>query len=190
MPNYRRAWVPGGSFFFTVVTFRRANLFANAHARRLLGSTFRRCALKWPFTVDAIVLLPQHLHAIWTLPPGDTAYPMRWGWIKKEFTREWLSVGGSELPVSAASTNERRRGVWQPRFWEHTLESEDDYERHFDYIHFNPVKHGYATSPSEWRWSSFHRWARAGVYPLSWGDPSLGAQPVFGNLEDNVGEPA
>src|SRR6185437_8830286 len=120
MPNFRRAWVPGGTFFFTVVTHQRAKVFSNGRARSLLGSVMRRCALKWPFTVNAIVLLPEHLHAIWTLPPGDTRYPGRWGWIKKEFSREWLNLGGHELPVSHASAQEGRRGIWQPRYWEHT----------------------------------------------------------------------
>jgi putative transposase len=149
----------------------------------------RRCVLMWPFTVNAIVLLPDHLHAMWTLPPGDTAYPARWGWIKKEFSREWLTLGGRELPVSHASAQEGRRGVWQPRYWEHTLEDEDDFEHHFDYIHFNPVKHGYVTHPAAWRWSSFHRWANAGVYSHRWGDPGFGFQPTFENLNDRVGEP-
>ena len=91
MPNYRRAFVPGGSFFFTLVTNRRARLFSEPRGRILLGSMFRRCQLKWPFTINALVLLPEHLHAIWSLPPGDDEYPKRWGWIKKEFTKEWLS---------------------------------------------------------------------------------------------------
>ena len=94
MPNYRRAYVPGGSFFFTLVTHRRAPLFAEARGRTLLGSMFRRCLLKWPFTLNSLVLLPEHLHAIWSLPAGDAEYPKRWGWIKKEFTKEWLAAGG------------------------------------------------------------------------------------------------
>ena len=150
MPHYRRAYVPGGSFFLTLVTHRRAPLFSRPHARRLLGSLFRRCLLKWPFTINALVLLPEHLHAIWSLPPGDDEYPKRWGWIKKEFTKEWLRLGGAEQPFSDGRRRERRRGVWQPRYWEHTLEDEDDFERHFDYIHYNPVKHGHVKCPRDW----------------------------------------
>jgi putative transposase len=115
MPNDRRAWVPGGSFFFTPVTDRRRPLFPEARARNLLGSLFRQCQGKWPFTINALVLLPEHLPAIWSLPAGDAADPTRWGWIKKEFTREWLAGGGMETRITAGWLNEGRRGVWQPR---------------------------------------------------------------------------
>ena len=192
MPNYRRAYVPGGSFFFTLVTHRRAQLFADARGRNLLGSMFRRCLLKWPFTLNALVLLPEHLHAIWSLPPGDVEYPKRWGWIKKEFTKEWLAAGGCEEQISDARRREKRRGVWQPRYWEHTREDEDDYERHFDYLHFNPVKHGHVQCPRDWRdwrWSSFHRWVKAGVYPSHWACSHRGFTMDFTDIEETVGEP-
>lgn len=194
MPNLRRAFIRGGTFFFTLVTNRRAHLFAQARAKRLLGTTFRRCQEKWPFTFNALVLLPDHLHAIWSLPPGDDEYPKRWGWIKKEFTKEWLSVGGMEESISAARQEERRRGVWQPRYWqprywEHTLEDEDDFERHFDYVHYNPVKHGYAKCPRDWPESSFHRWVAAGVYPEHWACTQRGFSMDFGDIEESVGEP-
>lgn len=189
MPNYRRAHVPGGSFFFTLVTNRRARLFAQPPARRLLGSVFRRCILKWPFRINALVLLPEHLHAIWSLPPGDTEYPKRWGWIKKEFTKGWLQLGGAEERISDAEEREGRRGIWQPRYWEHTLEDEDDFERHFDYIHYNPVKHGHVKCPRDWRWSSFHRWAATGVYSEHWACGRDGFAMDFSDIEGNVGEP-
>jgi len=189
MPSYRRAYVPGGSFFFTLVTNEREHLFASERGRHLLGSILRQCVQKWPFTVNAIVLLPEHLHAIWTLPPGDSAYPRRWGWIKKEFTKEWLRVGGAETQISKARQEEGRRGVWQPRYWEHTLEDEDDFERHFDYIHYNPVKHGYVKCPRDWPWSSFHRWVEADVYPRNWACSTAGFALDFSDIEDRVGEP-
>lgn len=171
MPNYRRAHVPGGSFF------------------RALGTLLRRAKRRWPFTINAVVLLPDHLHVIWSLPPGDTDYSKRLGWIKKEFSKGWLAAGRSEQPVTNGMSRQGRRGVWQPRFWEHALESEDDFERHFDYVHYNPVKHRLARCPRDWPWSSFHRWVRAGVYPLNWGCASR--QPLdFRDLEDSTGEPA
>ncbi len=110
MPNYRRAYVPGGSFFFTLVTDRRAPLFGNKPGRLLLGTLLRRVQLLRPFTINAVVLLPEHLHAIWSLPSGDTEYSARWGWIKKEFTKQWLALGGAEQPVSrpGAGTPTRR----------------------------------------------------------------------------------
>ncbi|MCB9954068.1 MAG: transposase [Planctomycetaceae bacterium] len=186
MPNWRRAYVPGGTFFFTVVTERRQPLFANEVARRLLGDVFRECLRDWSFELNAIVLLPDHLHAIWTLPRGDTNYPGRWSKIKREFTKRWLAQGGSEQQVSEGHQRDGRRGVWQPKYWEHTLEDEDDFERHFDYIHFNPVKHGLVTHPTLWPWSTFHRWVAAGVYPQNWGNvPNM---PHLDNMSDTTGE--
>jgi putative transposase len=169
MADYRRWHVAGGSFFFTVVAHSRAPLFADQLARRILGDKFRDCQREWPFKVDAIVLLPEHLHAIWTLPPGDARYPTRWAWIKKEFTKEWLAAGGVEQQVSLARLERGDHGVWQPRYWEHTIRDEHDFDRHFDYIHYNPVKHGHVACPSEWPYSSFHRWVEAGVYEKDWG---------------------
>ncbi len=169
MSEYRRYFVAGGTYFFTVVTDARAPRFDDALARRLLGSVLRRCVLRAPLRVLAIVLLPDHLHCLWTLPPGDSDYSARWNWIKGEFTRQWLQLGGRESPPTQARRSQRRRGVWQRRFWEHTIRDENDLERHADYIHYNPVRHGLATRPRDWPWSSFHRWVRLGHYPADWG---------------------
>jgi len=188
MPKYRRARVPGGLYFFTVVTHARRHLLTDVPACRLLGSIIRRCQLKCPFTINALVLLPDHLHAIWTLPPGDDEYSKRWGWIKKEFTKNWLALGGREQRQTAGRKRDRRRGVWQPKFWEHTLESGEDFERHFDYIHYNPVKHGLVKCPRDWPLSSFHRWVRAGVYPDHWACWDDVGPLDFGDIEGTVGE--
>ncbi len=168
MSDYRRYFVAGGTYFFTVVMDGRATLFADAAARRLLGSVFRRCIVHRPMSVLAIVLLPDHLHCLWVLPPGDCAYSGRWRWLKGEFTRHWLSLGGREQPPSASLGRERRRGVWQRRFWEHSIRDEMDLERHADYIHYNPVRHKLVNRPRDWPWSSFHRWVRLGHYPIGW----------------------
>lgn len=169
MADYRRWHVAGGTFFFTVVMHSRVPLFVDEAARKILGEQLRACQEKWPFEINAIVLLPEHLHAIWTLPPGDAAYPRRWAWIKKEFTKAWLASGGVEQQVSAARLERGDRGVWQPRYWEHTIEDEQDFDRHFDYVHWNPVKHGHVACPRDWPASSFHRWVQAGVYERDWG---------------------
>jgi putative transposase len=169
MAEYRRWRVEGGTYFFTLVTHSRAPIFADETARTILGNKLRECQTKWPFEINAIVLLPEHLHAIWTLPSGDAEYSRRWAWIKKEFTKEWLDSGGSEQAISLARAERRDHGVWQPRFWEHTIADEQDFDRHFDYLHYNPVKHGLVRSTSEWRASSFHRWVQAGVYDPEWG---------------------
>jgi putative transposase len=182
LPNYRRAYMPGGMFFFTLVTEGRARILTDPTARRLLRSAFVGCRKRWPFEVEAIVLLPDHLHTIWSLPYGDSAYSRRWGWIKKEFTKSWIAEGGAEEAVSDSRRSNRRRGVWQRRFWEHTLEDEDNLERYFDYIHYNPVKHGLVQSPKDWPFSSFHRFVKLGAYPAEWGrageSPSLLARPI------------
>ncbi|HEY1784350.1 MAG TPA: transposase [Pirellulales bacterium] len=168
MSDYRRYFVAGGTYFFTVVTDRRAPLFADARARSLLGSVFRRCILRQPMSVLAIVLLPNHLHCLWTLPPGDSAYSDRWRWLKGEFTRHWLAVGGLEQAITDSHKRERRRSVWQRRFWEHAIRDETDLERHADYIHYNPVRHRLVSRPCDWPWSSFHRWVAIGQYRVEW----------------------
>jgi putative transposase len=141
--------------------------------------------------INSIVLAPDHLHTIWTLQPDDADYSRRWGWIKKEFTKEWLRLGGVEQAVTVGRRRERRRGIWQPRFWEHTIRDADDFEQHFDYIHYNPVKHRLARCPHGWPWSSFHRWVRAGVYTDDWACSCRHpTDPLdFQDIEDSTGEP-
>ena len=188
MPNYRRCYVPGGSYFFTVVTERRALILGTDLARDLLRAAFRDGFDRWPpFRVDALVLRRDHLHAIWTLPPGDADYSKRWGAIKKHFTQSWLALGGAEKPLTASRQQRRRRGVWQRGFWEHTLRDEQDYARHFDYLHYNPVKHGLVACPRDWPYSTFHRWVKRGAYEAHWGCPSGGILD-FADLAETVGE--
>src|SRR5262249_46546953 len=137
MPDFRRWYVPGGTYFFTLVTEGRVPLLTDERARNIQRTKLQECGDKWPFTLDAIVLLSDPLQELWTLPDGDGRYSMRWGWIKKEFSKEWLIQGGIQQPVSEAEQRERRLGVWQPRFWEHLIRDVHDMERHLDYIHFN-----------------------------------------------------
>jgi putative transposase len=188
MPNWRRAYVPGGSCFFTVVTDRRRDVFTSPVARSLLGDVIRDCQHQWPFDLRAIVLLPDHLHAIWSLRPGDSSYSQRWAWIKGQFTKRWLGAGGTEAEVTAGRRRDGRRGVWQPKFWEHTLEDEEDFERHFDDIHYNPVRQGYVRCPGDWRWSSFHRWVKAGVYPPHWACGGRLSPVNFDDIDTTIGE--
>jgi len=188
MPNFRRSSVRGGSFFFTVVTHQRVPFLCEPEARRLLRCAFLRCRARWPFTLEAIVLLPDHLHAVWTLPPDDEDYSKRWGWIKKEFTKTWLEHA-QDAPAFAVERWNRRRSVWQAKFWEHTLRDAVDFQRHLDYLHFNPVKHGYVECPYKWRWSSFHRWVKQGVYEKRWACPQTGPAKIdFADIQDSVGE--
>ncbi len=176
MPNYRRWHVPGGTYFFTVVTFERQPLLADDLPRTLLREAIDKERGKRPFEIVAWVLLPDHLHAVWTLPPGDDDYSLRWQKIKEEFTKNYLSAGGREGVRSRSRRARQERAVWQRRFWEHTVEDEDDLERCVDYVHWNPVKHGHATRVRDWPWSTFHQFVKAGHYELDWGntDPCPG----------------
>jgi putative transposase len=169
MSDYRRCYLPGGSFFFTAVTERRVAILCSDLARSCLRAAFFDCRRRWPFRVDALVLLEDHLHTIWTLPLNDPDYSKRWGWIKKEFTKLWLASGGVEQQRTASRLRYRRRGVWQRRFWEHALHDARDYARHFDYVHYNPVKHGLVDCARDWPFSTFHRWVKRGVYEPNWG---------------------
>ena len=164
MTSYRRNFAHGGSFFFTANLEDRRRTLLTDHIE-LLRRAFREIKSRHPFTVDAIVILPEHLHAIWTLPEGDTDYATRWRLIKSTFSR---GVPHSE-PVSASRAERAERGIWQRRYWEHTLRDETDFARHVDYIHFNPVKHAHVTRVQDWPFSSFARMVRLGVYPQDWG---------------------
>jgi putative transposase len=169
MPSYLRWFQPGGTFFFTVVTYERWPLFRDESARALLGSIMRSVAREVPFQTRAIVLLWDHVHCVWSLPRGDSDFSLRWQEIKSRFTKTWCQRSGDEQPVSASQHERRHRGIWQRRFWEHCVRDESDLEKICDYVHYNPVKHGYAERPADWPWSSFHRFVREGHYPPEWG---------------------
>ncbi len=152
MPNYRRWRVPGGCYFFTVNLLNRSQRLLIEHIG-LLRAAFREVREAHPFTIDAIVILPDHLHATWTLPPGDENFSMRWRQIKSAFSRA-LPKGESR---SRSRRNHNERGIWQRRFYEHVIRDDDDYAAHVDSAHFNPVKHGHAARPIDWPYSSLHR---------------------------------
>lgn len=183
MPDYRRYFAPGGTYFFTVVTAGRQPWFRDAAARALLGAAIRRTRAESPFETLAIVLLPEHLHAIWTLPPGDDGYPDRWKAIKARFTSTWLASGGGETEVSRGYQVQRRRGVWQARFIEHVIRDEQDLHAHADYLHYNPVKHALVVCPKDWPWSSFHRFVKLGEYEPDWGCRHC-PPPEFGDIDE------
>ncbi len=156
MPDYRRAWIPGGVYFFTVVLEHRRPLFDSEARVEMLREAVRRTRAERPFAIDGFVVLPDHLHCLWWLPEGDADFAGRWREIKKRFTRAMA------LPVS-----ER---VWQRRFWEHAIRDEADWRRHLDYIHYNPVKHGHVARPGDWPWSSFRACVARGWYAPGWGE--------------------
>ena len=170
MANYRRAHVPGGTFFFTVVTHRRQRFLCDPLSRQILRSVIAEVRRERPFCVDAFVLLPDHLHCVWTLPYGDSDFSTRWNQIKGRFTRQWLSAGGAEADTSTSKLSKRERGVWQRRLFEHTCRDETDLRRCIDYLHINPLKHNLVQHVVDWPWSSFHRYVQLGEYSLEWGN--------------------
>jgi putative transposase len=165
---YRRIRRLGGTYFFTLVTHGRRSFLTEPNARQILHKAIADCGKELPFTIEAFVLLPEHLHCLWRLPPGDSDYSTRWRLIKSQFTREWLSTGAAEPPTTASRKRQGYRAVWQRRFWEHTIEDDRDYWQHANYIHWNPVKHGVAKCPHAWPHSSFARWVTSGRLPSDW----------------------
>jgi len=176
MSWYRRNYVPGGTYFFTVVTYRRQPILLSDLARTCLRTAIEKIRLTYPFEIFAFVLLADHLHTVWILPPNDDRYSLRWRRIKEEFTREYLRKGGQDLEPSISRVRRGEQGVWHRRFWEHTVRDNDDLKAAADYIHWNPVKHKLVERASDWEWSSFQRFITLGEYPPEWGreDPNPG----------------
>jgi len=168
MPRYRRAH-DGQTYFFTLISFRRRPILCHLPIRTALRAALIEVRQRRPFDIEAWVLMPDHLHCIWTLPTDDTDYSTRWALIKRLVSRACGDELGAPRPLSASRVKHRDATIWQRRFHEHMIRDEWDFERHMDYIHFNPVKHGHAGSAAAWPFSTFHRYVREGVYPGDWG---------------------
>ena len=163
MPNYRRAFVPGGTWFFTVTLLDRRSRLLLDRIAELREST--RCTIeRHPFHIDAFVVLPDHIHAVWTLPSGNTDFPLRWRLIKQRFSRS-IPPGERLSPVRRARGE---RGIWQRRSWEHLIRNEADYQRHVEYCYVNPLKHGLVRRVCDWPYSSFNRDVARGIVPQDW----------------------
>jgi len=163
MVLYRRDRTPGATWFFTLNLANRQSSLLTEHIS-LLRSSFAHVMRQHPWRIDAIVILPEHLHAICTLPPGDADFAVRWRLIKSGFSRG-LPPGES---VSASRQGRGERGIWQRRYWEHRIRDDADFAHHVDYIHHNPRKHGHVAHVIDWPWSSFHRYVAAGLLPKDW----------------------
>ncbi len=164
MVEYRRAKVEGATYFFTVnCAERHRNHLLVTHID-LLRQVFRKVRDDHPFTIDAMVVLPDHLHCIWTLPPGDADYKIRWALLKAGFSRD--IPPGEQRSQSRMKRGER--GIWQRRYWEHLIRGDRDFEQHVEYIHWNPVKHGWVKQVKDWPHSSFHTYVRRGIVPENW----------------------
>ncbi|MGL4604014.1 MAG: REP-associated tyrosine transposase [Iodobacter sp.] len=168
MPNYRRFQVQSACYFFTVATHQRQAILTDELFRRALHQAVKKVRDQYPFIIDAWVLLPDHLHCIWTLPVENTNYSLRWGLIKGLVTK---SIGQQYFRADLLSDSRWRCGestIWQRRFWEHQIRNQADYSARMDYVHINPLKHGLVGQVKDWPWSTFHRLVREGVYPENW----------------------
>ena len=174
MVHYRRNQLPGGTYFFTVTPADRQS-HALTENIEFLRAAFQRVMATHPFAIVAMVVLPEHLHTIWILPPDDADYAGRWRAIKSGFTRDLVHAG-----VNLTRNAKGEYNLWQRRFWEHTLRDDNDLARHVDYIHYNPVKHGLV---SAWPHSSFHRYVRKGMLPEDW------AGEMSETVNEKYGEP-
>lgn len=163
MSTYRRNRIAGGTYFFTVVAAERRAALCLDGVLRALGEAVRKVRTGQPFHVIAWVLLPDHLHCIWRLPDGDDDFPGRWSAIKR------LTTQGVPGLATDVHTTKREGRLWQRRFREHTIRDERDLALHFDYVHWNPVRHGLVRDVGAWPYSTFHRYVRRGWYPESWG---------------------
>jgi putative transposase len=175
MSRYRRAKIEGGTFFFTLaLADRRSDLLVSQVDR--LRRSYRIMQQRLPVETLAICILPDHLHALWQLPEGDADFASRWSLFKSGFSRG--------LPAaktrSASKVAKREKGLWQRRYWEHAIRDDADFERHVDYIHYNPVKHGLVTRVADWPHSSFHRYVEQGILPIDWAGDAAELSGSFG----------
>jgi putative transposase len=174
--HYRRANAKGGTYFFTVNLADRTQDLLVKHISVLREST-RLIRQQHTFEIVTMVVLPDHLHAIWRLPSDDANYAMRWSQIKAAFSRALPK----QEPISPSRQKKRERGIWQRRYWEHQIQDEQDLAKHMDYIHYNPVKHGYVNRAVDWPYSSIHRYMRQGWFGADWGVAGNEPQGRFGD---------
>jgi len=192
MPNYKRAISPARTYFFTAVTYNRIPWFKLDIARTALRDSIKKVRLKQPFTIEAWVLMPDHMHCIWTMPHGDQDYSTRWRLIKTFTTRRIVDfsesgdgISGMTEQSNGALASRVKRGeknIWQRRFWEHAIRDEKDLKAHLDYIHYNPVKHGLTKSPAAWPYTTFHKFVSEHKYEKEWGtfkEPEISGVTIY-----------
>ncbi len=170
MPTFIRSRMSGGTFFFTVVTYRRREILTDPKGIVILRRVISEVRQEHPFSIDGWVLLPDHMHCIWTLPEGDDDYSQRWGLIKARFSRSTRTLFHCNNLMTNSKERHRECSIWQRRFWEHQIRDEKDLHAHLDYVHYNPVKHGMVVNVANWPYSTFHRYVKQGLYPVNWGE--------------------
>ena len=164
MSHYRRPHLAGASYFFTVALADRRSDLLVSHIDEL-RQAYRHVQSQYPFSTVAICVLPDHLHAIWRMPADSGDFSLRWRLLKTYFSRHFPTA----VDRSSSKIRQGEKGIWQRRYWEHQLRDDDDLQRHVDYIHFNPVKHGLVSRACDWPYSSFHRYVARGWLPADWG---------------------
>jgi putative transposase len=184
MSNYRRANTKGGTYFFTVVTYRRQRFLCNETVRTALREGIQATQATHPFTIDGWVLLPDHLHCIWTLPVDDADFGIRWAMIKRYVTKQCNPELKRDDWMKRSKQKRKESTIWQRRFWEHQIRDDRDYENHMDYLHYNPVKHGLVAKVANWQYSTFHRYVRQGVYGMDWAGVNVQDTENFGEPSD------
>jgi putative transposase len=191
MQNYRRIYLPGGTFFLTLVTYNRTPLFSNSENIFCLRFALANVKSEMPLRIDGAVIMPDHIHFLWTLPPEDTNYSKRIGKLKVLFTKSIQDRENLPENISISRRKHRESNVWQRRFWEHAIRDENDFEMHLNYIHYNPVKHNIVSCPHLWEYSSFNKWVKKGAYTMDWCcvcDGKASRTPDFTKIADQVGE--
>jgi len=177
MANYRRPDVSGGTYFITQVTYQRETWLCSDLGRKALREAIASVKRKYPFSIDAFVLLPEHFHCLWTLPTDDPDFSIRLRLIKTYVTKHYGHQLGINQAVSRSRQKRGESNLWQRRFWEHLIRDEQDFIRHCDYIHYNPVRHRLCTHPQDWQFSSIHRFISQGIYPPNWGRDEIPEMP-------------
>jgi putative transposase len=180
--RYRRTDVTGASYFFTVVTYRRQPVFTEDRVVEMLEGAIQRVRERRPFVIEAQVVLPDHLHSLWTLPEDDADYPTRWRLIKEAFTRQYVPAYGL-IWHDRRRSGRGERTVWQRRYWEHLIRNDRDFSAHLEYIHLNPVRHGFVSAPRDWPYSTFSKWVANGSYDVAWGASGTVSLPDWAGRE-------
>ncbi len=180
MSHYRRANTKGSSYFFTVLTYRRQAFLCQEPVREALRAGILAAQAKHPFIIDAWVLMPDHIHAEWTLPEGDANFAVRWQTIKRTVSHPCKELLHNPAFMTPSKTKHGESTLWQRRYWEHQIRDEQDFANHIDYIHHNPAKHGLVEQVSDWPYSTFHNDVKRGVYPAHWGGGFQAIEAQYG----------
>jgi putative transposase len=183
MSHYRRSNTTGASYFFTVVSYRRQGFLCLPPVREALRAGIIAAQVKHPFEINAWVLLPDHVHTVWTLPEGDANFSVRWQTIKRMVSHQCKDLLHKPEYMTSSKIKHGENTLWQRRYWEHQIRSDKDFENHVDYIHYNPVKHRLVERVEDWPYSTFHKHVKRGVYPADWGSAFQAVDAQYGESE-------